>query len=312
MKNSMEITKKELLYQIRSKNLFIVTILTMVITLFHLYGLCANVTNSYHTYLQTEQMYKDNGMDIISALEEENYTVVNGNSQITSNPLKEDFVNLAVSIQNLDRENIISTSLEYFIFVFGTLIFGIYAAYVATYDYKYKTHKFFSIKYKQREIVTGKLLSVLIVLLFSLFLMSILSYIASPVLKYLVGRSVPVDKYVIPGMSYDTNLALQLCFTIAFLGFYIVISYTVGLLFKNMFPITIFLLLYTLLIPVLGKYDIKNIFSFFAHKIFAFKARFAAFQPTEISNATGIAILVFMLMAACILMAASSKRSLYN
>lgn len=312
MRNSMEIAKKEIFYQLKSKCLVIFFLIIITIVSLHLYGLCTNVINNYHRYLQTEQMYKDNGIDIIEALKETNYTVVDGNSSVSSNPLKEDFVTLAISIQNLNHHNIISNTLEYFIFVFGTLMFGIYSAYVATYDYKYKTHKFFSIKYKQYEILTGKFLSIFLVLLGSLFLIGAISYFTSPLLKYFVKKSVPIEKYIIPGLSYERSLTLQIIFTIALLGFYIIISYVIGFILKNMFPITIFLLLYTLLIPVLGKYDAKNIFSFFARKVFTFKARFVVFQPTEIPPAYGIIVIILMLLSANIALFATSKRSAYN
>lgn len=312
MRNSMEIAKKEIFYQLKSKCLVIFFLIIITIVSLHLYGLCTNVINNYHRYLQTEQMYKDNGIDIIEALKETNYTVVDGNSSVSSNPLKEDFVTLAISIQNLNHHNIISNTLEYFIFVFGTLMFGIYSAYVATYDYKYKTHKFFSIKYKQYEILTGKFLSIFLVLLGSLFLIGAISYFTSPLLKYFVKKSVPIEKYIIPGLSYDCSLTLQILFTIALLGFYIIISYSIGFLLKSMFPITIFLLLYTLLIPVLGKYDIKNICSFFAHKVFTFKARFVVFQPLKISPVYGIIVITLMVLFACIILFATSQRSAYN
>lgn len=312
MKNSMEITKKELFYQLKSRSLLILLIIIMTIIFLHLYGLYNNVTSNYDRYLQTEQMYKENGIDIIEALKETNYTVVDGNSSVCNNPLKEDFVTLAISIQNLNHHNIISNSLEYFIFVFGTLTFGIYAAYIATYDYKYKTHKFFSIKYKQSEILAGKFLSIFLILLGSLFLIGAVSYLSSPLLKYFVEKSVPIEKYTIPGLSYERSLTLQIIFTIALLCFYIIISYVIGFILKNMFPITIFLLLYTLLIPVLGKYDAKNIFSFFARKVFTFKARFVVFQPTEIPPAHGIIVIILMLLSASIALFATSKRSAYN
>lgn len=313
MKNSMELTKKELLYQFKSQKLFILCVLILGILFLHLFGLHNAAINNYNMYLQTEQMYRENGFDIIESLKEDNHVITDNNSSVSSNPLKEDFVSLAVSIQNLTPDSIISNSLEYFIFVFGTLLFGIYASYIATYDYKYRTHKFFSTRYKQSEILTGKLLSVFLILLGSLFLISVVAYLASPILTSLIKKSVPIENYTLPGLGYESNFLSQLLFSIALLGFYVIVSFTVGFLFKNMFPITIFLLLYTLFIPVLGKYDIKNIFSFFAHKIFSFKARFVALRPLEISSACGIFILLAILACACIsLFAVSSNRSSYN
>ena len=312
MKNSVNVMQKELFYQLKSKRLMILLIAIVGIVLLHLYGLYNSVISNYHLYLQTEQMYIENGLDIIESLKETNYVVTERNTSITSNPLKEDFVNLAISIQNLDANSIISNSLEYFIFVFGTLIFGIYAAYVATYDYKFHTHKFFSSQYKQSELLTGKLLSIFIVLFGSLFLLGVIAYCASPILKWQVRKTVPIEKYMIPDLSYENHLLIQILFTIALLGFYIIISYTAAFILKNMLPVTIFLLLYTLLIPVLGKYDVKNICSFFAQKIFSFKARFVVFQATDISPACGVAVIALMLFASCIALFFTSKRSSYS
>ncbi len=312
MKNSVNVMQKELFYQLKSKRLVILLLTIVGIILLHLFGLYNSVISNYHLYLQTEQMYIENGLDIIESLKETNYVVTEGNTSITSNPLKEDFVNLAISIQNLDGTSIVSNSLEYFIFVFGTLIFGIYAAYVATYDYKFHTHKFFSSQYKQNELLTGKLLSIFLVLFSSLLLLGTIAYCASPILKWLVRKTVPTEKYALPGLSYENHLWIQILFTVALLGFYILISYTVAYILKNMIPITIFLLLYTLLIPVLGKYDVKNICSFFAQKIFSFKARFVVFQATDISPACGASVIVLMLLVAGIALFFTSKRSAYN
>ena len=311
IKNSLTLTKKELFFQFKSKVLLILFCSVTVIMAFHFYGLYHNVINNYNLYLETEQMYIDNGLDILESLKEANYTVSNGNSTITSNPLKEDFIALAVSIQNLDSSHMVSNSLEYFIFVFGTIIFGIYAAYAATYDFKYRTHKTFSVKYKQMELLSGKLLSIFLVLFTSLLLLSAAAFAASPFLKYLVKKSVPIEKYVIPELVYEANIVVQLLFAMALLGFYMIVSFAAGYVIKNMLPVTIFLLLYTLFIPVLGRYDIKNICSFFARRIFTFQSRFVIFESVAISPVWGLGIVALVLVLAFFSLLVSSRRSQY-
>lgn len=312
IKNSLTLAKKELFFQCKSKSLVILLCSIAIITAFHFYGLYHSVINNYDLYLQTEQMYLENGLDIVKSLKETNYTVADGNSTITSNPLKEDFIALSVSIQNLNSANMISNSLEYFIFVFGTILFGVYAAYVATYDFKYRTHKTFSVKYKQPELLSGKLLSIFLVLAGSLCLLGASAYAVSPLLKYLVRKTVPTEKFVIPDLACEKDIVLQLLFALALLGFYMIVSFAAGYLIKNMLPVTIFLFLYTLLIPVLGKYDIKNICSFFASKIFSFQARFVIFEPAKISPSLGLGIAACILALAFFTMFAASKRSQYH
>ena len=138
--NILQVANKELYYQWHSKKIVILVFILLVISTSHLIGLHNRVISSHNRYQRTEMAYKENGIDIVEALQEPNNIYVEDNSKITSNPLKDDFISLAIAIQNLKPRNIISNTLEYLVFVFCTLIFGIYAAYVATYDFKYKTY----------------------------------------------------------------------------------------------------------------------------------------------------------------------------
>ena len=63
----------------------------------------------------------------------------------------------------------------------------------------------------------------------------------------------------------------------------------------------------------MGAYDIKNIISFFAHKIFNFKSRFIIFEATEISDVVGIVILLGIMIGLGIIVGlVSFRRSRYN
>ena len=80
-----------------------------------------------------------------------------------------------------------------------------------------------------------------------------------------------------------------------------------------MLPVTLILSLYTLLIPTLGAYDLKNIISYFAHKVFDFQSRFVIFEPVEISSFWGAVILVSIVTFLLILVKIISlNRSKYN
>ena len=311
--NTTEIVKREIFFQFKSKSVLSVFALVVVITIIHMNGLYNTVTNNYKMYLHTREMYIENGIDVIDALAEDNLSYMDQNSKITNNPIKEDYINLAIAIQNIEPLNAISNTFEYFIFVFGTLIFGIYAAYVSTYDFKYKTYKFVSSQYTQEEIIAGKIGSIICYMFLSIFIMVLLSYILSFPVKYFVSKEVPIRDFIVPELEYSNSLLLQAVFSISVLVLYIIIGFSIGFITKNMLPITLFLLLYTLLIPVLGAYDIKNIISYFAHKVFNFKSRFVIFQPTEISEILGVSIIIGIILILWMIMKIiSSKRSKFN
>ncbi len=311
--NIFHIVNNELYYQWHSKRIFIVFIILLFLCAAHLLGLHNDVFSSYRRYKTTEETYMENGIDIIEALEADNNSYVDGNARIVDNPLKEDFIALSVSIQNLKPQNIIGNTLEYLVFVFCTLLFGIYAAYVATYDFKFKTYKFGSVRNRQIDILLGKIMSVIIVMFITLTISLLLVFAGSFIVNAIVSRQIPIENYAIDIFNYEYGVPLQGLLSFLVICFYIVAGFCIGFLAKSMVIPAIALLLYGLFVPVLGTYDFRNIFSYFSHKIFTFTARFVMFTPKPINETIGIAITV----AATIIMLAlifgvSQKRSSYN
>lgn len=312
--NFIEIVKKEIYFQIKSKSFLVILFLVSFITVIHMFGLYNQVVNSYDMYLHTKEMYRDNNVDIVDALSEDNVYYMDRNSKVTNNPIKEDYLNLAIAIKNIEPLNAVSNTLEYFLFVFGTLIFGIYAAYVSSYDFKYRMFKVFSANYSQGQILFGKIGSIIGGMCASIAYMTFLAYLLSFVIKFFVENKIAVKEYIIPTMEYvHTNITIQIIFAVLLLTFYIMVGFSIGFIFKNMLPATLLFLIYTLFVPVMGAYDIKNIVSFFAHKIFNFKSRFIIFEATEISDAVGIAILLGIMIGLGIIVGiVSFRRSRYN
>ncbi|MFV0314707.1 MAG: hypothetical protein ACK5I7_06330 [Anaerotignum sp.] len=292
MRNLSQVIKKELLYQLYSKKVAILLLILVSLCVVHLVGLFNGVVSSYNMYQRTENMYIEQGIDIIESLQAENNIVVDGNTTFTDNPLKEDFVNLAISIQNLKSNNVIANTLEYITFVFCTLIFGIYASHIATYDFKYKTHKSMSVHYEQNEIVIGKLLSIIIVMVSTLAIALLFTFFASFAVNIMIKNTVPVENFTIDIFNYQHTLLSQCSFVFAVLSFYIVVGFSMAYILKSMVIPSITLLLYTLLLPILGAYDFRNVISHFSHSLFSFTARFNMFKPEPIDNLLGILILV--------------------
>lgn len=313
MENIAEMTKREIFFQIRSKSYLCMSALLILIVLLHMYSLYHAVLKNYQVYTRTKQMYIDGGMDITEELEKDNVVYEDQNSRISNNPIKEDYTNLAVSIQNIEPLNVVSNTYEYFLFVFGTLIFGIYSAYVAAYDFKFKTYKVISASYSQNEIIIGKICSLFFFQFLSMVCMAVMAWGLSFPVKYLVSGKIPINEYSIPMLGHAGHIVLQFIFVMATLILYTIIGFSIGYIAKNMLPVTFLLFLYTLLIPSLGAYDLKNIVSYFAHKIFDFQSQFVIFDPVSISAFWGIVVLVsiatLLLLSVKVI---SLKRSRYD
>ena len=312
--NIFHTTKRELYYQWHSNKIIIVFLLLVALSILHIVGLYNNVISRYHIYKITENSYIENDIDIIEALEKPSDINVEGNKELfINNPLKGDFVNLAISIQNLKPQNVIENTLEYIIFIFCTLLFGIYACYVATYDFKHKTYKFTSVYSSQRNIIMGKMLSVIIVMIFTLAVALLVALIGSFIVNYLVASHIPVEKYDLAVFNYEQRTLLQILLSILIVCFYIIIGYTIAFLLKSMAIPTIAMLLYGLYVPILGAYDFSNIFSYFSHKIFTFTARFVMFEPKPINEVIGITIpIISAIMLLKTTYVIAIKRSSYN
>jgi len=185
-----------------------------------------------------------------------------------------DFVQLAIALQNTAPRNVISGFLEYMTFIICAIIFGIYAAYVGSFDYRFKTHKLFSITNSQWEIVISKIISLIFIMALTMLIAMIMVFICSFFLREFVLERYNLERFVIDILNYDNNLFIQILFSFAVLAFYILICFFASFILKNMILPVIFIILFIAVMPFLGAYDPRNIIVYFSHNIFSFESRF--------------------------------------
>jgi hypothetical protein len=285
----------------------------LFLTITHLIGLHNNVLSNYNRYQRTEANYKEQGIDIVEALEKPSENQINGNARISNNPLKDDFIELAISIQNLKPQNVVSNTLEYLVFVFCTFIYGIYACNIASYDFKYKTYKNQALQFAQSALLVGKLLSIIFVMFITMSIILLVAFCGSFFIHSLIVNQIPVETYTIDIFNYETGIILQLLFSFLVILFYIIMGFSLGWIFKSSFIPSVGLLLYGFIIPILGAYDFRNIFSYFSHKVFTFTARFVMFNPKPIDESFAIIlILTICTLFITLILFLSTKRSSYT
>ena len=257
--------------------------------------------------------FEEAGIDIIEALSAPNITYAVDGMRFIGNPLRDDFTSLSISIQNLYVQNAIGNFLEFIVFVFCTLLFGIYSSYIAVYDYKFKTFKFKRVKNSHIEMFLGKLLSIVIVMVSTILFSALVVGIGSIAVRNFLVTQVPIGDFAINIFNYERGLIIQFSLSFLVILFYIALGFSIAVIFKNMILSTILLLVYGLLLPILGAYDFRNIISYFSHQTFAFTGRFVMFHPSVINPYVGILFLVLTFVSLLALsMGILMKRSSYD
>ncbi len=305
---------KELKYQSYSKVLWISLVVALFISTINLYGLKTNIESAYDLYLKTKVVYTEEGVDVEKMLSEPINFTMEGNSQTTDNPVRYQFNKVADTISLLNGKAIITQTLEWMNFVFFPLIFGLYSINTSTYDYRFGTINIKSVRYKRSILITSKLVSSYlgIILIFGLTLMY--SYVFGIIMhNQATHMIISEDLARFEYKANNNNLSIQLLFSIGICILFSTIGSFFGFLFKSTITATIVFFTYDLLVPVLGNYDLRNLISVIAHKLFDFNGRFQLFNPMPVPTQTAIIILLFFYL---IILALSyvlfSKQSKYN
>ncbi|WP_427182067.1 hypothetical protein [Paenibacillus sp. TC-CSREp1] len=307
-------TKKELKYQWYSRIIWITMIISVFISLLNIYGLKSKASSSYDLYVRTYNLYKEEGMDVDKMLDMPINISGTGNEQVVDNPVRLRLEEAATSINHLTINSIVINTLEWMTFVFFPLIFAIYSIFIASYDYKYKTVSIKATLMAPSQLITSKILSIYLGVLIVFVVTLITSLITGVIFHNQIISEIPeqtltrFDYAIVPN-----NLMLQILFSLLVSLIFASIGFFMGILFKSALLPVILFFVYDFIVPVLGKYDLRNLVSVIAHDIFEFKGRFQLFKPTPVSEVTSFTILIIVFALSIFLSYVSfNKQSKYN
>ncbi|ANY65479.1 hypothetical protein BBD42_02610 [Paenibacillus sp. BIHB 4019] len=288
--------KDELKYQIYSKTLLLIFIITIGLSTLNLFGLVSKAEGTYDVYVKTYNEFKDAGIDVEAMLKSPINRDIkqNGSDRLTKvdNPVRFQFEEAGAASQLLKGTNIITNTLEWLDFVFFPIIFTLLGIHFVSYDYKYKTYKLKVIKAKWNKLFAGKL--------FALFTCTFFIFIFTLIASYMIGlyfhsqvvNRIPIEQFSSLPQIENNKFIIQLVFSLFICIFFSLIGFLMGILFKSFILPTIIFLVFNLLLPVLGKYDIRNMIAIISHEIFEFKGRFILFMPAYIPLYQSIMLLV--------------------
>lgn len=287
MKRLLEITKQEFKYLHYSKMIYILTSIILILTLLNVWSNVKNLNQDYNNYLKDKIQYEKSGLDIQKELQKPlsiEKKTLSDNSIITNNdnPIRYDYEQIVRDLGILNPNYFFNNALEILAFLMGPMIFGIFGACLINYDYKYKVVKVkaannswvIHIMVKQLIIMASIFLSTISALIIARCVMGIIS-------NHLISN-IDTTFFVVHPLELKSSIFIKIIATILGGSLFGFIGATLALLSKNVALPTISILLYNLLIPNLGPYDIKNLFLVIGYKVFEFYGKF--YNPREPMN----------------------------
>ncbi|MFO6496104.1 MULTISPECIES: ABC transporter permease [Bacillus] len=287
IKNIYKILKNELAYQYYSKMLLLLIIPLLLISFGYIYFQYQNTEGSYRLFLKTEAEYKQLGIDIQKALDspvkvkEGELKSKDGDGEIVENILRYDYENFVLSLHNLQPKQAVVTTMEWMGFILFPLAFTLYAIYISSYDIRFKTVKIKAVRHDWKSVLLAKQCSVYMVLLVGMSAVLCAAYVSSLILYSQAARTIPVDQFTIPEVS-KSNILLQFIVIAAVSFIFTTIGFYLGILLRSFAAPALLYIIYSLLVPVLGKFDLKNLLSNLGHAVFNFNGHFKLFTPVKV------------------------------
>ncbi|WP_226568005.1 hypothetical protein [Bacillus stratosphericus] len=174
------------------------------------------------------------------------------------------------------------------------LAFGLYAIYLTTYDIKHKTMKMKAVQYQWNDVLFSKQLSLYVIILFFIPIICFISYMASHLFYSVISHNISVQLFTYQDRT-EHSILLQLMFVVCISWLFSTIVFYLGSLCRSFILSVVIYMVYFLLIPNLGVFDLKNMIANLALHLFSFKGNYQLFVPIPIS-VTAILICISLLI----------------
>lgn len=291
--------KKEILYGIYSKTYLYITLFLVSLFVLVSYINYTAVTTTYNDFLHTKQFYVEQGIDIEEELEGEYLIIQEEGQNIIDNPLLYERELVSQYLYTANPKYVINQFLES-AFLYFPIVFGIMGLLLAHYDYKYKTIKIKTVRANRLSYTLAKQIS----LLFSGLIILILALIIAHPINYLFYQQL---KEVLPISEFKTPLLIEnksspfiakFMFSYLIAIIFMIIGFTFGTIFKNIYVGFIFIVMYTFILPNVTIFELKNSLHYLGNKVYDFYGVLSienALEGTTIFSSISILIITIFL-----------------
>lgn len=305
--------KQEMLYGYISKLFIILSVLLGILFTVTLYTNYNAANRMYRKYLYYVEYYHQNNIDMEEALSSD-YTVekAKDGSMTIDNPLAYSKALTGKYIYATSPKYALSQMMESSL-LFFPLIFGLLGMMMVHADYKYNIYKVKTVRINKVKLNIAKQLSVFISSIFVITGALIIGFIASFVLYSRLSGEIPFGEFEYSTYKNSTIFLCKLLYGLLVAIVFSEIGYTLGFLFKNVVAGFIAITIYTYILPIFGKYNLKNVWYFCGKKCFDYYGSVRIIEPSKINWGT-CAIIITCIVSSCMLLNffLAKKRSSYN
>lgn len=308
---------KEVRYLLLSRHYIPVLLVPLLAVVIGLYMNTVLVKNNYDFYQSTYDAYLLHGADIEKSLGEAASATTNQNEDgstvtVIDNSLRYAKDQTALSIYVTTPKYVTTQALELVASILLPLVFGTFAAYMATYDNKFKTIKIKAIQNDWTHVLTGKQFAVALGCILTIMLLLIASYVIGLLLYPSVSEAVPVNEFPLPLIPGGNNLGPQFAVSIFISLMYSSLGFLLGVIFKNVTVPALVLVAYHFFVPSLGLYDPKNLAMVLYNQVFMFYGSFKIVEPKDVSILVAIIGMMLVIVFSSVLsFYISTKQSKY-
>lgn len=303
IKNLYQRTLKETFYQIYSKNFFLLILVIILLSAFNAFSLKKNISNNFNLFNKTLEQAENNGEDIEKALKENVNVIKKNNVEEIENVLKYDYLNLINSINSVNPKLTINQTLSYMTFTFFPIIFGVFGVIVATYENKYKILKLNAICDDKKIRFISKIMVLILISIIILLIALSINYIINFFIYNNIIDNPRFEPYILNNiLNIDSILSIkQFLFSLSVILIFTIIGFILGSILRNSTTPIIIILLYNLVVPITGKYDLKNILLYEGSTMFEFTGNFMPANIIKLNSNIPYIFIFIIIVLLCII-----------
>ena len=249
----------DLQLQIRTKSLIILFIVMMGIFMLAQFNQINDFKTEVNMYEIAYQNSKEAGNDPEEILKQD-YNINNSKEnklEVIDNPLRYQYESMKESRNSLEGRNVIVTYLENTLLVYLSLVITIYMIYVSCFEFSELTFKTRLLMGNSTTISLSKLIAGMIVVT-GTFIVSLL--LSSLIVQPWIIQATKDYAFNHPLTQYSITHILKVGFmSYIILMLYSIFGFSLGSLLRKTSIATVIFLVLHLVVPVLGKYDYKNL-----------------------------------------------------
>lgn len=274
--------KQEILYGVKSKSYYIITIFLVALYGCILFMNYNSVVDTYSEYKSTESYYKENGLDIQEDLASSYKLEGTEDNGTVSNPILFHKTSVARYLYAASPRYTFTQLIESSVLLFP-LVFGVLGLIVANNDFKYRTIKLKTVRMDRSSFGISKQLSIAFVIFIILVTALAISCFMGFIMYSKLSGIIPIEQFKSGEVPTKSLMITKFIFAYAIALIFAEIGYSIGIIFKNISVGIIAIVVYMFVLPNFGKFDFKNSIYYFQKNVFDFYGVISVQSPEKTS-----------------------------